>query len=222
VITRIRALFKKAETVQEPTELNEIVQEVLVLARSEMDKKRVVLRLELAPDLPRVLGDRIQLQQVLLNLMLNGIEAMSTVEDRSRELLIRTQVNAEGEVRVMVRDSGTGLDPESIEQPSLHSIRPSRVVWGWDYPSAAPLWRTTLDGSGSRRMMAPEPLFTLGSRDSPRSQSQGAKKPRSQILTAERRRSSNRLGEKRPRTITSTIGRGEAHPPTRRIVSPSW
>jgi C4-dicarboxylate-specific signal transduction histidine kinase len=82
IVGRIRALFKKTETATEPLDLNETIREVVVLARSEMDKQRVTLRLELSPDLPNVLGDRVQLQQVMLNLILNAIDAMATVQGR--------------------------------------------------------------------------------------------------------------------------------------------
>ena len=76
----------------------------------------MTLRIELADDLSPVLGDRVQLQQVVLNLVTNGIEAMSSVEDRPRELIIRTQNDDAGQVRVTVQDSGMGLDPQSMER----------------------------------------------------------------------------------------------------------
>jgi PAS domain S-box-containing protein len=132
VIARIRALFKKAETAKESLEVNEIVREVIVLARSEMDKKRVVLRMELAPELPFVLGDRVQLQQVMLNLILNGIEAMSAVDERPRELVIGTQVDAAAEILVTVRDSGPGLpsdSPEKVFAP-FHTTKPGGLGMG--------------------------------------------------------------------------------------------
>ena len=88
VIGRIRALFNKAGPAKEPLNLNETIHEVLDLLRSEMEKKKIVLRLELAQELPLFLGDRVQLQQVMLNLILNAIEAMSRVEGRRRELTI--------------------------------------------------------------------------------------------------------------------------------------
>ena len=87
ILGRIRALFKKAEPAKEPLDLNEAIREILLLARSEMNKHQVALRLELADALPPALGDKVQLQQVILNLILNGIDAMNTVEDRSRDLI---------------------------------------------------------------------------------------------------------------------------------------
>ena len=97
VIARIRTLFKKTDTAKGPLDLNEAIREVIVLARSEMDKKRITRKFQLADDLPRVVGDRVQLQQVMLNLILNAIEAMSIVENRPRELVVETRVHKETE-----------------------------------------------------------------------------------------------------------------------------
>jgi PAS domain S-box-containing protein len=116
IIARIRSLFKKGEAAREPLDINATIREIIVLTRVEMDKKRIALRLNLAPDLPQVLGDRVQLQQVLLNLILNAIEAMSTVENRSKELVIGTEARDAAEVLVTVCDSGIGLDVRSAEQ----------------------------------------------------------------------------------------------------------
>jgi signal transduction histidine kinase len=122
VVARIRALTKKTGTTKERLDLNDAIQEVVALAQGQVRRNRVVLRTELAGNLPPVLGDRVQLQQVVLNLVMNGIEAMSAVADRPRELLIRTQdgVGSTGgtgdQVRVSVRDSGVGLDPAGAEK----------------------------------------------------------------------------------------------------------
>ena len=117
VTTRIRALFTKTCAAKQRLDINEAIGEVVVLAESEMRRNRVVLQMELAADLPPVTGDRVQLQQVVLNLVLNGVEAMSTVEDYPRELVIRTQRSEnDDEVRVAVQDSGIGLDPGSRER----------------------------------------------------------------------------------------------------------
>jgi C4-dicarboxylate-specific signal transduction histidine kinase len=110
VVTRLRTLFTKEETAKNPVDLNEAIREILALTKADMEEKRVTLRLELAPDLPAVLGDRVQLQQVMLNLILNGIEAMSAIENRPRDLLIKTEVRDQATVLVTVRDSGPGLD----------------------------------------------------------------------------------------------------------------
>ena len=116
IISRIRAHSKKTSTEKGSLDVNEMIQEVLALAQAEVRRNRVALRTELANGLPPVLGDRVQLQQVVLNLMLNGIEAMRLVEDRPRELVIRTQKGDEGQVCVAVQDSGIGLDSEDMDR----------------------------------------------------------------------------------------------------------
>ena len=88
----------------------------MALARDELRKNSVAVRAELAADLSPVLGDRVQLQQVVLNLVMNGVEAMSGVEERPRELIIRTQNDDADQVRVAIQDSGIGLDPQSMER----------------------------------------------------------------------------------------------------------
>ncbi len=91
VIQRVRALVNKTADQKAPLHINEVVNEVISLVQHELSSHRVALRLELAPALPPVLADRIQLQQVILNLVINGIEAMQPVKDRPRELVIRTR-----------------------------------------------------------------------------------------------------------------------------------
>jgi PAS domain S-box-containing protein len=115
IISRIRALVKKSPPRKDWLDINETILEVIALARSEVQGNRVALRTELSDELPLVLGDRIQLQQVILNLVMNGIEAMSAVTDRSRDLLIRSCECESDKVLVEVRDSGIGLQPESLD-----------------------------------------------------------------------------------------------------------
>ena len=115
VIARIRALARKADTEKQPMDLNEAVQEVLALTEGEVRRNGVVVRRDLTPDLPPVLGDRVQLQQVALNLVMNGIEAMTTVTDRPRVLIVRTQRVDGDHACVTVQDSGVGLDPKSAD-----------------------------------------------------------------------------------------------------------
>jgi C4-dicarboxylate-specific signal transduction histidine kinase len=116
VIRRIRALLKKAGPEKTPLDLNEIIGDVAALAQGEVRRNQGVLRTELATGLPRVVGDRVQLQQVILNLIMNGVEAMAAVQERSRELVVRTQRGESGGVLVAVQDSGTGLDPENVNR----------------------------------------------------------------------------------------------------------
>jgi PAS domain S-box-containing protein len=115
VITRLRALFSKKDFAPEPMDLSEATREVLALSRSDLQRQRVVLRSELAEGLPPVSGDRIQLQQVIMNLLLNASDAMRDVTDRARELTIRTEREAGDRVRVTVRDAGVGVDSQSTE-----------------------------------------------------------------------------------------------------------
>ena len=116
VITRLRALFSKKEGTTESVDLNEAAREVIALLLNEIQRNRVILRTELAGDLPLVTGDRVQLQQVILNLVRNGSDAMCAVEDRPRQLVIRTQRDEGGCVRLTVQDHGVGLDPRASDR----------------------------------------------------------------------------------------------------------
>jgi PAS domain S-box-containing protein len=116
VITRLRALFSKKEGTFEPLDLNEVAREVIALSWSDLQRDRVVLRSELAGDLPAIAGDRIQLQQVILNLLRNASDAMAGVHDRPRQLLIRTEREDGDCARLTVRDAGVGLDPQSLDK----------------------------------------------------------------------------------------------------------
>jgi C4-dicarboxylate-specific signal transduction histidine kinase len=132
VISRMRALFKKASTTKEQLDVNETIEEVVILTQSEARRNKVALRMEPAAGFPAVMGDRVQLQQVVMNLILNGIEAMSTVEDRERDLVIRTQRGEGNEVRVVVQDSGIGFDPLSAERifDAFHTTKPGGLGMG--------------------------------------------------------------------------------------------
>jgi PAS domain S-box-containing protein len=114
VIARLRALFSRKEFVTEPMDLNDAVREVIALSLSDLQRNRVVLRTELADDLPSVSADRVSLQQVIVNLIRNASEAMAGVEGRPRQLLIRTERDEDDCVRVTVRDSGVGVDRQNI------------------------------------------------------------------------------------------------------------
>src|SRR5439155_26648145 len=115
VIGRIRALVQNGDTEKTLLDINEVIQEVASLTHSEIQKSGVVLKMNLASGLPSILGDRIQLQQVILNLVMNGIEAMNGVIERSRELWIRSVQCDPDKVLVAVQDSGTGLQPSSLD-----------------------------------------------------------------------------------------------------------
>jgi C4-dicarboxylate-specific signal transduction histidine kinase len=116
VITRLRALFSKKEATAESVDLNDAAREVLALSLSELQSNRVILRPEFAVDLPVVTGDRVQLQQVILNLLRNASDAMSTVDDRPRQLVIRTERDRGHHVRLTVQDAGVGFAPQAMER----------------------------------------------------------------------------------------------------------
>ncbi len=131
-IGRIHALIKKAPPKKERLDINEIIREIVALTRSEMLQNDVSARIELANGLPLVLGDRIQLQRVILNLITNAVQAMSGVSQAARELQIGTGTNASGGVRVAVQDSGPGLPPESFDRvfDAFYTTKPDGLGMG--------------------------------------------------------------------------------------------
>src|SRR5467141_2664739 len=116
VITRVRALFANKESATESVDLNEATREVIALSLTELQRNRASLQSELADDLPKVTGDRVQLQQVILNLLRNASDSMTDVDDRPRQLLVRTERESGDRVRVTVRDAGVGVDPQSPDK----------------------------------------------------------------------------------------------------------
>jgi C4-dicarboxylate-specific signal transduction histidine kinase len=116
IIARIRALSQKAPPRKDSLDLNDTIRDVIALTRNELQAHRVSLQAELAGDLPLVHGDRIQLQQVLLNLMINAIEAMSTAADGQSELVVRSARDGAKGVIVAVSDSGLGLDARGLDR----------------------------------------------------------------------------------------------------------
>jgi PAS domain S-box-containing protein len=116
IVKRIRSLIQKTTPQTAPLDINSVLAEGAALVQREIANQRVVLRLDLAPELPEVLGDRVQLQQVIINLMVNAIHAMAGVNGRARELLVRSSLTGAGLVVVAVRDSGEGLDPAKADQ----------------------------------------------------------------------------------------------------------
>jgi C4-dicarboxylate-specific signal transduction histidine kinase len=114
VITRIRSLINKAPPDRAPVALNAVIQETCALVAGQAAKNNVAILSELAPDLPLVIADKIQLQQVLLNLVINGIEAMSGITDRARELTIRSRPQEDSQVCVSVEDAGIGVNTETM------------------------------------------------------------------------------------------------------------
>jgi len=157
VVSRMRALFQKACTAKERFDINQAIEEVVILTQGEVRKNKVVLRMELAADLSPIMGDRVQLQQVVVNLILNAIEAMSTVEDRERAMVIRTQHDEGDGVRIVVRDSGIGLDPLSAERifEAFHTTKPGGLGMGLSISRSiveshgGRLWAVSNDGPGA-------------------------------------------------------------------------
>jgi signal transduction histidine kinase len=132
VIDGIRALIKKAPPRKDALEINDAILEVIALTRGEIVKNGVSVQTQLAEGLPLIQGDRVQLQQVILNLIINAVEAMSAVSEESRELLISTEKDASGGVLVAVRDSGPGLNPESFARlfDAFYTTKPGGTGMG--------------------------------------------------------------------------------------------
>jgi PAS domain S-box-containing protein len=116
VIRRVRALAKKSDIEKAPLDVNDVVREAIALVQRELSSHLVSLRTELAPALPKILGDRVQLQQVIINLVMNGIEAMHPITDRSRELVVRSGQDETRRVLVSVTDCGVGISAENANR----------------------------------------------------------------------------------------------------------
>ena len=156
VIGRIRALVKKSSTERAYLDVNEVIQEIVGWIQRELQRNGVVLRTELAGDLPQVLGDRVQLQQVILNLVMNGIEAMASVADRPRELLIRSRQHEPDKVLVAVQDAGIGIDRENVEKIFNAFYTTKSQGMGMGLAISRPLLRITVGSYGSYPTMVPE------------------------------------------------------------------
>jgi NO-binding membrane sensor protein with MHYT domain len=132
IIHRLRALSKRTETQKVALNINDAISEVIPLVQHEALKHQVSLRLELAPTLPAVLGDRVQLQQVIINLLVNGVDAMASVDSRPRELAIRSQRHGPEQVLIAIRDTGVGIDPQSVRGifEAFYSTKPSGMGMG--------------------------------------------------------------------------------------------
>ena len=149
VLGRIRALFKKEAPTRDWLDLNEVIHELIVFVRDEANRRHIAIRAELSPSLPKVKGDRVQLQQVVLNLVMNGLDAMAETSDRARELLVKTRREAT-EVVVQVEDSGIGLDAESAEKifDPFFTTKPHGIGMGLSISrSIIEVARRQIDGS---------------------------------------------------------------------------
>ena len=157
VIVRIRALTKKASTPREKLDLNETLRQVLALVQDEAKRKSVNIRTKFAADLSPVSGDQVQLQQVVLNLAMNAIEAMSSIGERARELVITTRNIDTDQVQVTVEDSGVGLDPNTMQKifEPFYTTKPNGMGIGLSISRSilqshgGRLWATAKEGPGT-------------------------------------------------------------------------
>lgn len=151
VIARVRALVKKTPPRNDLVDLNEVIVEVLALAQSEARRKHVSLTRQLKDDLPRVRGDRVQLQQVILNLIINGLEAIAKNQGGARELSVSSDVNQENNVIVAVKDSGEGLDTANLERvfDAFYTTKPEGMGMG------LAISRTIIESHGGRLWATP-------------------------------------------------------------------
>ena len=157
VIDRIRTLLRKGEPEMKALNLNEVIRETLMLTRSELALHQVSTLTELSEDLPHVVGDRVQLQQVLVNLMLNGADAMSVMADGPRRLTLRSRTDGNGGILVQVEDTGVGLAADSAERifEAFFTTKPSGLGMGLSISRSiieahgGKLWATANDDRGA-------------------------------------------------------------------------
>jgi two-component system sensor kinase FixL len=151
VIGRIRALAKKMPPRRELLDINEAIGEVVALIHTEMQRNRVRFQSRFADDLPLVFADRVQLQQVMINLIVNAIEAMSGTSDRPRELTIVSGIDDPNDVFAEVHDTGPGLDPEQFDRlfQSFYTTKPEGIGMG------LAISRSIVDAHGGRLSAAP-------------------------------------------------------------------
>jgi PAS domain S-box-containing protein len=157
VIARLRALFKRKDFVAEMIDLNEATREVIALSSGELRRNRVVMQMDLADDLPPVNGDRVQLQQVIINLLRNGIDAMREIEDRPRQLMIQTERDGRENVRLTVQDTGVGFASDSADRlfESFYSTKNDGMGIGLAISRSiieahhGQIWATSNHGPGS-------------------------------------------------------------------------
>ena len=155
VIQRIRQLATKTDPSRGPLDLNDVIRGVIPLILPEVRHHQVSLRMELAPALPSVLGDRVQVQQVIINLMINGIEAMTPVTDRTRELVIHSRPHDGNQVLVAVEDAGTGIDGSNMEQlyDAFFTTKPGGMGMGLS------ISRSIIQGHGGQLWATPNPAY---------------------------------------------------------------
>ncbi len=153
VIQRIRQLATKTDPRRATVDINDVIRDVAALVRTEVLRHQVSLRVELAPAMPLVLADRVQLQQVIINFVMNGIEAMASVEDRPRELVVRSGPHDGDDVLVAVQDAGVGIDPKNVNQlfSAFFTTKPGGMGMGLS------ISRSIIEGHGGRLWATPNP-----------------------------------------------------------------
>jgi len=157
VLVRIRGLLKRGEGLRERSDINDIIREVIALSEGELRRNSTSLRTEMAENLPPVVVDRVLLQQVILNLMMNAVEAMRAVTDRARVLYVRTEEHPSGGIAVFVRDSGMGLDPKHSSRmfEAFYTTKVEGIGMGLTISRSiieshgGRLWALANDGTGS-------------------------------------------------------------------------
>jgi PAS domain S-box-containing protein len=157
IIARLRSLFKRRQFVAEIIDLNEAAREVIALSSGELRRSRVVLQMDLADNLPPVNGDRVQLQQVIINLLRNAIDAMREIEDRPRQLQIRTESDGGENVRLIMQDTGVGFAPDTADRlfESFYSTKNDGMGIGLAISRSiieahhGQIWATSNHGPGS-------------------------------------------------------------------------
>jgi C4-dicarboxylate-specific signal transduction histidine kinase len=158
IVERVRALVKKVPARKDAVAIDDAILEVIALTRAEAANNSVSVRTQFAEGLPRVQGDRVQLQQVMLNLIVNAIQAMSGIGERARELQISIDAVPEGGVRVGVRDTGPGLSPESLPRlfEPFYTTKPDGMGMGLS------ICRSIIEAHGGRLWAIPcEPQGAL-------------------------------------------------------------
>ncbi|PZM15386.1 sensor histidine kinase [Rhizobium tubonense] len=172
VVRRLREMFSNKEPVIELVDLNNAVREVIAIAGGELTRRSARLQTELADGLPALSANRVQLQQVILNLLLNAADAMGEIEDRPRSLLVRTELETDGAARLEVRDVGTGFDPAIVGKlfEPFHSTKPNGMGIGLAIcrtiieSHKGRLWASPNDGPGatfSFSIPAPRPKLEV-------------------------------------------------------------
>jgi PAS domain S-box-containing protein len=157
VVQRIRAHARKGAPQMAGLNMNNVVNDVVSLVQREATNHHIVVQVELASNMPRVLGDQVQLQQVIMNLMINGIQAMAGVENRPRELIVRSGEDRPGEAFISVQDSGVGIDPENASRlfDPFFTTKPTGMGMGLSIcrsivdAHGGRLWASPIDGGGT-------------------------------------------------------------------------